>query len=90
MYSLVLSEQAKKDVAKLKKNFPSSYIKLGKLLLEISQLPRTGTGQVEQLKYLEEETYSRRISKKHRIVYRINDDKIEVFVVTTYGHYKDK
>lgn len=37
--------------------------------------------------YKKEETWSRRINKEHRLVYRINDDTIEVLVISAYGHY---
>ena len=55
--------------------------------MELQEHPRTGTGQIEQLKYYEEETWSRRINKEHRLVYRIYDDIVEVLVLSTYGHY---
>ncbi len=90
MYTIVLSDRAKKDIAKLKRNEPNSFNKLSKLILEIAQHPRVGTGQVELLRYFDEETYSRRINQKHRLVYRINDDVVEVLVLSSYGHYDDK
>lgn len=89
MYTLVLSERAKEDIAKLKRNDPSSFKKICKLLIELTQHPRQGTGQIEVLKYFDEETYSRRISQKHRLVYRIYDGVVEVLVLSAYGHYND-
>lgn len=90
MYTLILSERAKTDIAKLKRNDPSSFKKISKLLIELTKHPREGTGQVEILKYFDEETYSRRISKQHRLVYRVYDDVVEVLVLSAYGHYDDK
>ena len=55
--------------------------------MELQEHPRTGTGQVEPLKYYKEETWSRRINREHRLVYRIHDDIVEVLVLSTYGHY---
>ncbi|MCQ2196499.1 MAG: Txe/YoeB family addiction module toxin [Bacteroidaceae bacterium] len=49
--------------------------------------PRTGTGQCEQLRHYKEETWSRRITREHRLVYQINDDVVEVLVISTFGHY---
>ncbi|WP_262907323.1 type II toxin-antitoxin system YoeB family toxin, partial [Flavobacterium psychrophilum] len=34
-----------------------------------------------------EETFSRRINREHRIVYRINENTVTVFVLSAYGHY---
>ena len=56
--------------------------------IELQEHPRTGTGQVEVLKYLDEEVYSRRINKEHRLVYTVYDQKVTVLVLAAYGHYK--
>lgn len=90
MYTLVLSERAKEDIAKLKRNDPNSFKKISKLLVELTQHPREGRGQIELLRYFNEETYSRRISKQHRLIYRVYDDVVEVLVLSAYGHYDDK
>lgn len=89
MYKIKLSERATEDFTKLKRNEPNAFKKVKKLLLELTQHPRTGTGQIEQLKYCKEETWARRISKEHRIVYRVKDDTVEVLILSTYGHYDD-
>ena len=34
--------------------------------------------------------WSRRITDKHRLVYEIHKDKIDVLIVNAYGHYNDK
>ncbi len=90
MYSIILSDKAKEDITKLKKSDPAAFKKVSKLLVELMEHPRTGTGQVEQMKYFSEETFSRRISQKHRLVYRIYDEFVEVLVLSSYGHYDDK
>ena len=87
MYRIVFTEDAQKDLQKLQKKAPQAIKKLKSLLVEQQEHPRTGTGQVEQLKHYEEETWSRRINKEHRLVYRIYDDIVEVLVLSTYGHY---
>ncbi len=33
---------------------------------------------------------SRRISRKHRLVYEIHDTEVIVLVLAAYGHYEDK
>lgn len=88
MYRLEFTDGAKKDLVKLHKKAPMAIKKLNVLLTEIQEHPTTGTGQVEQLKYYEEETWSRRINNEHRLVYRIQEDVVVVLVLSVYGHYK--
>lgn len=88
MYTIVFTEEAKKDLKELNKKAPLAVSKLSKLLDEIREHPRTGTGQVEQLKGYDGSVYSRRITKEHRLVYKIYDDIVEVLVLSTFGHYK--
>lgn len=88
MYTIVFSEDAKKDLKELKKRSPQAVSKLSKLLDEVREHPRTGTGQVEQLKGYDGSVYSRRITKEHRLIYKIYDEVVEVLVLSTFGHYK--
>jgi len=91
MYSLDITAQAKKDIAYLKKNGGKQVAnKIGKLLLELIEHPRTGTGQVEQLKGSMQGKWSRRIDKKNRLVYAIHDEIVSVEVISAKGHYDDK
>ena len=88
MYTIVFTEEAKKDLKKLQKKDPQSISKLAKLLDELKEHPRTGTGQVEPLKGYDGTVYSRRITKEHRLVYKIYEMVVEVLVLSTFGHYK--
>ena len=88
MYTIVFTEDAKKDLKKLNKKAPQAVSKLSKLLDEVREHPRTGTGQVEQLKGYDGSVYSRRITKEHRLVYKIYDEVVEVLVLSTFGHYR--
>lgn len=88
MYNIVFSEDAKKDLKELHKKAPQAVAKLSKLLDEVREHPRTGTGQVEQLKGYDGSVFSRRITKGHRLVYKICDEIIEVLILSTFGHYK--
>ena len=87
MYRIVFTDNAQKDLKMLQKKAPQAIKKLTALLAELQEHPRTGTGQIEPLKHLPEETWSRRINREHRLVYRIYDDIVEVLVISTYGHY---
>ena len=50
MYRIVFSNDAKKDLKELSKKAPQAVKKLSKLLEEIQEHPRTGTGQVMSVK----------------------------------------
>ena len=88
MYIIVFSEDAKKDLKDLQKKAPHALAKLASLLDELKEHPRTGTGQVEQLKGFDGMVYSRRITKEHRLVYKIYDDVVEVLILSVFGHYR--
>lgn len=88
MYQIVFSDDAKKDLKELHRKAPWAIAKLSRLLEEIREHPRTGTGQVEQLKGYDGNIYSRRVTREHRLVYRIYEDVIEVLVLSAFGHYQ--
>lgn len=90
MYTIEFSQAAVKSVAKYKKSDPVQYKKLFKLLEELMEHPRTGTGHPEPLKSGSSVTYSRRISKNDRLIYDIYEEKVTVLVLTIEGHYDDK
>ena len=90
MYQIDFTEKAKDDLAKLKKNEPGSFRKVSKLLAEIGEHPETGTGQPEPLKHTLSGCWSRRITGKHRIIYRIMEEVVIVVILSSYGHYVDK
>ena len=89
-YSIEFSEQAQKTIKKWKKSNPNSFKKLYRILPELEEHPRTGTGHPEPLKGGSGITYSRRLSGHDRIVYDIFDDVITVLVIDVEGHYDDK
>ncbi len=88
-YTLIIEPDAEKDIAKHKKYGNKKLLKkIDKLINELRQNPRTGTGQVERLKhYQEREVYSRRIDKEHRLVYEIIEQRVIVVLVSAFGHY---
>jgi toxin YoeB len=87
MYIVRFNADAEKDLKLLSNKAPQALGKLAKLLDELKEHPRSGTGQCEQLKHYKEETWSRRITREHRLVYRIYDDIVEVLVISAFGHY---
>jgi len=90
MYTLIFSPRAMSDFQKIKKSGDAGRLnKLKKILEELRVHPLEGTGNPEKLRY-REDTYSRRISMKDRIVYSVHDDIVEVNILQIAGHYNDK
>ena len=90
MFAIVYSTRAEEDLRKLKRSEPAAFQKALKLLNELADHPKTGTGHPEPLKGKTEGRWSRQITKKHRLVYRIYEQEVYVDVLTAYGHYNDK
>ena len=90
MYRLRISEEADHDLSRLKKHEPKAFKKALQLLEELAEHPQTGTGHPELLKRDRPGQWSRRINKKHRLVYEIQEEIVLVLVLRAYGHYDDK
>ena len=90
MYAITYSPRAEEDLRKLKRSEPKVFEKAFKLLNELVEHPTTGTGHPEPLKGKPEGRWSRQITKKHRLVYRIFETKVYIYVLSAYGHYEDK
>ena len=89
-YKIHLSPDAAYDLVKLSRNEPKAFVKARVLLSELTEHPRTGTGKPEPLSGDRAGQWSRRITQKHRMVYSIEDEIVEVYVLSSYGHYGDK
>ncbi len=90
-YKLRITSIALKDIQRHKKSGNKKILeKISILLEELKEHPKTGTGQPEKLKHDLEGFYSRRINKKHRLIYEIEEEIITVIVVSAYSHYGDK
>ncbi|WP_312138416.1 Txe/YoeB family addiction module toxin [Sphingobacterium sp.] len=90
MYDLIFTSSAISDIKFLKKTDKAAYRKVGKLLEELRIHPKSGTGKPKIKKHNLAGLYSRRITKKHRLVYLINDLEIFVHIISAKGHYGDK
>ena len=55
------------------------------LITDIQKNPFKGIGKPEALKGNYSGYWSRRINDEHRLVYKVNDDKIEIYKCN--GHY---
>ena len=90
MYAIEYMPEAKNDLQRLRKSEPVAFKKAVKLINELMDHPKTGTGHPEPLKGKPENRWSRQITKKHRLVYRIFETEVLVLILTSYGHYDDK
>lgn len=89
-YSVEIKPQAQEDLKVLSKSEPKAYQKALILIAELYEHPQTGTGKPEQLKGGVGSLWSRRITKKHRLIYEIIGTTVHVDVLSAYGHYDDK
>ena len=90
-FVIELTFDAIKDIEKFKKSGDKKVLlKIDKLLNELREHPKTGTGKPELLKHYQIPTWSRRLTDNHRLIYRIQDDKVLVMVLSFWGHYGDK
>lgn len=90
MYNVDFTPDAQADLVKMLKNEPKVYQKALRFIAELAEHPKTGTGHPEPLKGKPENRWSRELTKKHRMVYRIYDTEVVVLVLSAYGHYDDK
>ena len=90
IYKVTFSSEANEDIINLKHNEPKAYQKLTKLLIELQEHPFTGAGRPKPLRENKSGQWSRRISQKHRLVYRVVENHITILVLSAYGHYGDK
>ena len=92
MYDIIYAPTVLQEIAKLKKSEPHSFKKLSKLIEELKDHPKTGTGKPKPLGGDRAGQWSRHISDKHRLVYTIDEDEVVsiVEVLSVWGHYGDK
>ena len=89
-YDVVIMPEAALDLQRLAKSEPKAFSKANRLIAELETHPKTGLGHPEPLKGKPENRWSREITRKHRLVYRIFDTEVVVEVLAAYGHYNDK
>jgi toxin YoeB len=89
-YSVKVAEEARKQLRQIYKSGNKAVIrKIEQLFVELSEHPYTGTGQPEQMKYIQG-MWSRRLDKKNRLRYTIEEEIVTVYVVSALGHYDDR
>ena len=90
-YKLILNPEAEAHLEiHIKSGNKILLRKIYKLFEELKEHPETGTGKPEKLKYQQTEVWSRRIDDRHRMQYVIDNNKVIVFVISLWGHYRNK
>ncbi|GHV66545.1 Txe/YoeB family addiction module toxin [Bacteroidia bacterium] len=86
---IVYSPTANKHLETIKKSgSPATKKRLERILEDILEHPYTGFANPEELKYDLSGKWSRELSKKDRVVYRVDGNDLNVF--SLLGHYHDK
>jgi toxin YoeB len=88
MFLIEFSPTCESDLRKLIREDIKFSRKLWELILDINRDPYAGLGKPEALRGDLSSWYSRQISDKHRIIYKVEDEILKI--ASCYGHYDDK
>lgn len=83
---LVFEPEFREDLGWWYKNEPQKAFKVLDIVQDVLRDPFKGIGKPEPLKYLDSDTWSRRIDLEHRVVYRVTRDRVD-FLQARY-HYE--
>jgi toxin YoeB len=90
-FEVIVSDKAKEDLLEIQKSGDKASIKkIERIISELYIHPETGTGKPQRLKHDLAGYWSRRVNKKDRLIYFIQNEIITVTVVSAIGHYSDK
>ena len=90
-YSVVFEPKAQKEIKEHYKSGNKGIIKkIAKILVELSENPYVGEGNPEALKFQLSGFWYREINKRDRLIYKVEENIVTVFIVTAMGHYSDK
>jgi len=90
-FKLEIEELAETHIRKIFKSGDKASIKkIEKIFIELTETPYTGIGNPEALKYELSGYWSRKINQKDRMIYRVEEEIVTVFVISAFGHYGAK
>ena len=75
---LVFTELSWEDYLFWQKNDKQKLKRINEILKDISRNPYDGIGKPEALKFNYAGFWSRRIDEEHRLIYRVDDDEIQI------------
>ena len=73
----VFHPEFREDVTWWIKNDRKTTLRIFKIIEDIMRNPFEGIGKPESLRYLSPDTWSRRITQEHRLVYLVRDSRID-------------
>ena len=85
MYKVLLHKNAVKDLEKIKQS--NLDVKAKQIIEDLKQDPYCKP--VEKLVGNLKGLYSKRLNIKHRVVYSVDENEKEVFIVSMWTHYGD-
>jgi len=86
-YSVVISKEAQKDKGKIKER-PILKRNAERLIDVLEENPYQNLPSYEKLSDKYKELYSRRINQQHRLVYKVDEDKKIVIIISMRSHYE--
>ena len=90
-YIVVFEAKAQKEIQEhYKSGNQGSIKKIAKILVELSENPLVGVGNPEALRFQLAGFWSREINKRDRLIYKVEEHIVTVFIVAAMGHYSDK
>lgn len=90
-YSIVLEKIAEKQIKQHFKSGDKASIKrINQIFEELKSRPYSGIGSPEALKYSLSNFWSRKINQKDRLIYKVEENIVTVFIISAMGHYGDK
>lgn len=90
-YQIVFEELAQKQISKhIKSGNKATIKKIEQILVQIADNPYEGIANPEPLKHGLAGYWSRRINQKDRLIYKIEENIVTVFIISALGHYSDK
>jgi toxin YoeB len=90
-FKLRIEELAEKHIKQhFKSGDKASIKKIEKILFELTETPYAGIGNPEPLRYELSGFWSRKVNQKDRLIYKVEEDIVTVFVISAMGHYDRK
>lgn len=89
-YKVCITDEALLHIQEHKNKNKKLYQKINKFIEELREHPLCGTGKVEPLRHNLSGFYSRRINKFHRLIYKIDEEKKTVIIISAFGHFQPK
>ncbi|UKT63233.1 Txe/YoeB family addiction module toxin [Pedobacter mucosus] len=90
-YSIVLEKIAEKQIKlHLKSGDKPSIKKITQIFEDLKSNPYSGMGNPEALKYSLSNYWARKINQKDRLIYKVEENIVTVFIISAMGHYSDK